>query len=78
MVAYANHHAFSHVPKVVRGQRRERKLLNLLENKGVIKSVEPYFCIVCGRRFYTNEKLVNHFKQIHEREHQKRLNQIVC
>ncbi|XWS38505.1 hypothetical protein CRYUN_Cryun19dG0136900 [Craigia yunnanensis] len=76
MVAYANHHAFRYVPKVVREQRGERKLLNLLENKGVIKSVEPYFCRVCGRRFYTNEKLVNHFKQIHEREHQKRLNQI--
>ncbi|XWS61915.1 hypothetical protein CRYUN_Cryun07bG0165500 [Craigia yunnanensis] len=76
MVAYANHHAFTYVPKVVREQRRERKLLNQLENKGVIKSVEPYFCKVCGRRFYNNEKLVNHFKQIHEREHQKRLNQI--
>ncbi|KAK6262970.1 hypothetical protein QUC31_008786 [Theobroma cacao] len=76
MVAYANHHAFSYVPKVVREQRKERKLLNQLENKGVIKSVEPYFCRVCGRRFYTNEKLINHFKQIHEREHQKRLNQI--
>ncbi|XVF52694.1 hypothetical protein PTKIN_Ptkin05aG0039100 [Pterospermum kingtungense] len=76
MVAYANHHAFSYVPNVVREQRRERKVLNLLENKGVIKSVEPYFCGVCGRRFYTNEKLVNHFKQIHEREYQKRVNQI--
>ncbi|XVE63412.1 hypothetical protein DITRI_Ditri07aG0018400 [Diplodiscus trichospermus] len=76
MVAYANHHAFTYVPKVVRQQRRERKLLNQLESKGVIKSVEPCLCKVCGRRFYTNEKLVNHFKQIHEREHQKRLNQI--
>ncbi|GMI76356.1 hypothetical protein like AT4G12240 [Hibiscus trionum] len=76
MVAYANQHSFTQVPRVVREQRRERKLLNQLENKGVIKSVEPYFCKVCGRRFYTNEKLVNHFKQIHEREHQKRLNQI--
>ncbi|KAE8710825.1 calmodulin family protein [Hibiscus syriacus] len=76
MVAYANQHSFTHVPKVVREQKRERKLLNQLENKGVIKSIEPYICKVCGRRFYTNEKLVNHFKQIHEREHQKRVNQI--
>ncbi|PPS19534.1 hypothetical protein GOBAR_AA01033 [Gossypium barbadense] len=76
MVAYANQHSFSHVPKAVREQRRERKLLNQLENKGVIKSIDPYVCKVCGRRFYTNEKLVNHFKQIHEREHQKRVNQI--
>ncbi|GKU95467.1 hypothetical protein SLEP1_g8824 [Rubroshorea leprosula] len=76
MVAYANSHAFSYVPQVVREQRKERKLLNRLENKGVIKPPEPYFCRVCGRRFYTNEKLINHFKQIHEREHKKRLNQI--
>ncbi|GLT91001.1 hypothetical protein SLE2022_089110 [Rubroshorea leprosula] len=76
MVAYANGHAFSYVPQVVREQRREKKLLNQLENKGVIKPAEPYFCRVCGRRFYTNDKLVNHFKQIHEREHKKRLNQI--
>ncbi|KAF3450467.1 hypothetical protein FNV43_RR06550 [Rhamnella rubrinervis] len=51
-------------------------MLNQLENKGVIKPVEPYLCRVCGRKFYTNEKLVNHFKQLHEREHMKRLNQI--
>lgn len=76
LVAYANHHTFSHVPQDVRQQRKERKLLNHLENKGVIKPDEPYLCRVCGRRFYTNEKLVNHFKQIHEREHMKRLNQI--
>ncbi|KAK8572858.1 hypothetical protein V6N13_048419 [Hibiscus sabdariffa] len=76
MVAYSNQRSFSHIPKVVWEQRRERKLLNQLENKGVIKSTEPYICKVCGRRFYTNEKLVNHFKQIHERKHQKRLNPI--
>ncbi|KAK8559895.1 hypothetical protein V6N13_016627 [Hibiscus sabdariffa] len=76
MVVYANQYLFSHIPKVVWKQRRERKLLNQLENKGAIKSIEPYICKVCGRRFYTNEKLVNQFKQIHERKHQKRLNQI--
>ncbi|KAJ0030893.1 hypothetical protein Pint_13761 [Pistacia integerrima] len=76
MVAYANSHAFSYVPEVVREQRKERKLLNQLEKKDLIKPVEPYLCRVCGRRFYANEKLVNHFKQIHEREHKKRLNQI--
>ncbi|KAM3698420.1 hypothetical protein ACJW31_06G187100 [Castanea mollissima] len=76
MVAYANHHAFTHVPQVVREQRKERKILNQLENRGVIKTVEPYLCRVCGRNFYSNEKFVNHFKQIHEREQIKRLNQI--
>ncbi|KAK3224815.1 hypothetical protein Dsin_004677 [Dipteronia sinensis] len=75
MIAYANSHAFSYVPQIVREQRKERKLLNQLENKGVIKP-ESYLCRVCGRRFYTNEKFVNHFKQIHEREQKKRLNQI--
>lgn len=76
MVAYANSHAFSYVPPDIREQRKERKLLNQLEKKGVIKPVEPYRCRVCGRRFYTNEKLMNHFKQIHEGEHKKRLSHI--
>lgn len=76
MVAYANSHAFSYVPQVLREQRKERKTLNQLENRGVIKAVEPFLCRVCGRNFYANEKLLNHFKQIHEREQMKRLNQI--
>lgn len=76
MVAYANRHAFSYVPQAVKEKRKERALLNQLENKGVIKPIEPYLCRVCGRKFYNNEKLMNHFKQIHQREHQKRLNQI--
>ncbi|XP_057456308.1 uncharacterized protein LOC130747388 [Lotus japonicus] len=76
MVAYANSHTFSHVPQPVRERRKERALLNRLENKGVIKRNEPYLCRVCGRKFYTNERLVNHFKQLHESEHRKRMNQI--
>ncbi|WJX39447.1 hypothetical protein P8452_26990 [Trifolium repens] len=76
MVAYANSHTFSYVPHVVREMRKERQLLFRLEDKGVIKRNEPHICCVCGRKFYTNEKLVNHFKQLHEREHVKRVNQI--
>ncbi|XP_052170105.1 uncharacterized protein LOC127786627 isoform X1 [Diospyros lotus] len=76
MVAYANRHLFSYVPSEVREQRKERKELNKLENKGVIKPAEPYLCLVCGRKFYNNDKLVNHFKQIHESEQTKRLNKI--
>ncbi|KAJ8762993.1 hypothetical protein K2173_023198 [Erythroxylum novogranatense] len=76
MVAYANRHTSRYVPKAVREERKERELLNQLEKRGVIKPVEPYLCRVCGRKFYNNEKLINHFKQIHEREHQKRLNQL--
>lgn len=53
-----------------------KQLLNRVENKGVIKPSEPHLCRVCGRKFYTNEKLINHFRQIHESEHKKRLSQI--
>ncbi|XP_050379080.1 uncharacterized protein LOC126796325 [Argentina anserina] len=67
MIAYATPHAFSSVPQVVGKIRRER-------NRVVIRD-EPNVCRVCGRRFYTKEKLVNHF-QVHEREHMKRLSQI--
>ncbi|XAR54990.1 hypothetical protein NMG60_11030353, partial [Bertholletia excelsa] len=75
MLAYANRHAFSYVPPEIREQRKERKMLNQLENKGIVRSSEPYICRVCGRKFYYNDKLVNHFK-LHEREQKKRLNQI--
>lgn len=76
MLAYANHHAFKHVPPFVREQRKERKTLNHLENTGLLRPSLPYLCRVCGRKFFANEKLVNHFKQIHVREHTKRLNQL--
>ncbi|XP_043697063.1 uncharacterized protein LOC122647821 [Telopea speciosissima] len=76
MVAYANHHAFRYVPPVVRERRKERKALDQLEKRGLVKPAEPYICRVCGRKFYTNDKLVNHFKQIHEREQVKRLNRL--
>lgn len=76
LIAYANRHAFSYVPPEVLAQRKERKALNQLEKKGVVKPDVPYLCRVCGRKFYTNEKLINHFKQIHESEQRKRLNQI--
>ncbi|CAA0836010.1 zinc finger (C2H2 type) family protein [Striga hermonthica] len=76
MIAYANRHSFAYVPPLVRDQRRERKTLNELEKIGAIKPSEPYTCGVCGRKFYKNEKLMNHFKDIHEREQAKRVNQI--
>ncbi|XP_076908665.1 uncharacterized protein LOC143565645 [Bidens hawaiensis] len=75
-IAYANQHSFGYVPPVIREHRRDRRTLNQLENKGIVKPVDPYICRVCGRKFYNNEKLINHFKQIHEREHQKRVSQI--
>lgn len=50
--------------------------LNRVENKGVVKTSETYLCRVCSRKFSTNEKLIDHFRQIHETDHQKRLSQI--
>lgn len=76
MVAYANHRSFSYVPPAIRDQRNETKALNQLEAKGVIKPSEPCCCRICGRKFYTNEKLINHFKQLHEREQINRMNRL--
>ncbi|XP_058086142.1 uncharacterized protein LOC131233452 [Magnolia sinica] len=75
-VAYANHHSFRYIPPAVQEQRRERKMLDRFETKGLIKPSEEYLCRVCGRKFNTNVKLVNHFKQLHEREQMKRLNRL--
>ncbi|KAL6004842.1 hypothetical protein ACLOJK_005398 [Asimina triloba] len=75
-VAYANPHAFRYVPPAVQEQRKERKALDHLEAKGLIKPSAEYLCRVCGRRFHTNLKLVNHFKCLHEREQAKRLRQL--
>ncbi|KAL3499488.1 hypothetical protein ACH5RR_038581 [Cinchona calisaya] len=76
LIAYANRHSFSYVPPEVLAQRKERKALNQWEKKGIVKPNVPYICRVCGRKFYANEKLINHLKQIHESEQRKRLNQI--
>ncbi|CAN8288214.1 unnamed protein product [Cochlearia groenlandica] len=76
MVAYANRHAFTYVPIEIKQERKSKKLLNELETRGLIKPSEPYFCGVCDRRFYTNEKLINHFRQIHETENLKRVRKI--
>ncbi|BBG96716.1 zinc finger C2H2 type family protein [Prunus dulcis] len=67
IIAYSNRHALYYVPQVVR-ERKER-------NRVVIRDGELNVCRVCGRRFYTNEKLLNHFK-IYEKEHMKRLSQV--
>lgn len=76
MVAYANRHALNYVPIAIRDKAKERKKLTQLENRGLTKPHEQFLCRVCGRNFYNHEKFVHHFKQIHEREHTKRLSQI--
>ncbi|KAI3955457.1 hypothetical protein MKW98_018558 [Papaver atlanticum] len=74
-VAYANLYALSYMPSAVQELRKERKILNQLENSGVINPLVPFACQVCGRKFHTNDKLVNHFK-IHKWEHVKCLNRL--
>ncbi|KAJ7520061.1 hypothetical protein O6H91_20G065400 [Diphasiastrum complanatum] len=76
VVAYANRHAFSYLPGWVQEQRRQRKLRDELEVKGLVKVDEPYLCGYCGRKCRNNVALQKHFKQLHERERNKRLNRL--
>jgi hypothetical protein len=76
MVAYANHHAFTYVPQWIRDERQERKRLSVMEEQGVLKPEEPYRCQYCGRRCETYLKLKKHFKQLHERERNKRVSHL--
>ncbi|CAK9177034.1 unnamed protein product [Ilex paraguariensis] len=74
--AYANRHAFIHLPNWVVEERRERRNLDILERKGLSTPSQPYICSVCGRKCKTNLDLKKHFKQLHERERQKKLNRM--
>ncbi|KAK1405760.1 Zinc finger, C2H2 domain containing protein [Heracleum sosnowskyi] len=74
--AYANRHAFIHLPKWVVNERRERKSRDILEKKGVIRPSELYVCGVCGRKCRTNLDLKKHFRSLHEREREKKLNRM--
>ncbi|KAM7279172.1 hypothetical protein ACFE04_006306 [Oxalis oulophora] len=75
--AYANRHAFVHLPHWVVEERRDRKHLDLLERKGVITpSSELYVCGVCGRKCKTNLDLKKHFKNLHEREREKKVSRM--
>ncbi|KAJ9186767.1 hypothetical protein P3X46_002304 [Hevea brasiliensis] len=76
MSAYANRHAFVHLPHWVVQERRERKQLDILERKGLVAPSEPYICAVCGRKCKTNMDLKKHFRQLHERERQKKLSRM--
>ncbi|GLT34216.1 hypothetical protein SLA2020_087430 [Shorea laevis] len=76
MSAYANRHAFIHLPQWVVEERRERKNLDILERKGIVTPSEPYVCGVCGRKCKTNLDLKKHFRQLHERERQKKMNRM--
>eukprot|EP00252_Welwitschia_mirabilis_P024358 TRINITY_DN7199_c0_g1_i1.p1 TRINITY_DN7199_c0_g1~~TRINITY_DN7199_c0_g1_i1.p1 ORF type:complete len:407 (-),score=44.20 TRINITY_DN7199_c0_g1_i1:684-1904(-) len=73
LAAYANRHAFTHVPEWIIESRRERRRLDFLENKGLVVPSHPYVCSVCGRKCKTNLDLKKHFKQLHARERAKRM-----
>ncbi|KAG6547703.1 hypothetical protein Mapa_010515 [Marchantia paleacea] len=76
VVAYANHHAFSHVPTWVHEERKQRKMLDELEVKGLVKPEELYVCGVCGAKKKTRAELTKHFNSLHEREQKKRMNRL--
>lgn len=76
MSAYANRHAFIHLPQWILEERRERKNLDIMEKKGIVTPSDPYICSVCGRKCKTNLDLKKHFRQLHERERQKKLNRM--
>ncbi|XP_076906653.1 uncharacterized protein LOC143562848 [Bidens hawaiensis] len=74
--AYANRHAFIHLPHWVLQQRRHQRHQDNLERKGIITSSDPYICTVCGRKCKTNVELKKHFQQLHVREREKKMNRM--
>ncbi|KAG8377567.1 hypothetical protein BUALT_Bualt08G0046600 [Buddleja alternifolia] len=74
--AYANRHAFIHVPQWVVEDRRERRQIDFLERKGLSTPSDPYICTVCGRKCKTHMDLKKHFRHLHERERQKKMNRM--
>lgn len=65
--AYADDEAFNLVPVEPFERRKDRKTST---------KYEPFVCKCCGRRFWYKERLINHFRVIHEREHAKKLRAI--
>lgn len=74
--AFANRHAFTHLPAWVSADRRDRRALDRAERAGVVAPPIPYSCGVCGRRFPTRPDLARHFRQLHERERNKKLGRL--
>ncbi|CAL5051252.1 unnamed protein product [Urochloa decumbens] len=74
--AFANRHAFSHLPAWVAAERRDRRAMDRAERAGTAAPSVPYSCGVCGRRFPTRPDLTRHFRQLHERERNKKLSRL--
>ncbi|CAN6179190.1 unnamed protein product, partial [Urochloa humidicola] len=68
--------AFSHLPAWVAAERRDRRALDRAERAGIAAPSVPYSCGVCGRRFPTRPDLTRHFRQLHERERNKKLSRL--
>ncbi|KAJ6795001.1 uncharacterized protein M6B38_228835 [Iris pallida] len=74
--AYANRHAFLHLPSWVLHQRRQQRHADIAERRGLSLPASPYLCSVCGRKCRTNLDLKKHFRQLHERERNKKLSRM--
>ncbi|CAI5517660.1 unnamed protein product [Closterium sp. Naga37s-1] len=72
VLAYANRHAFEHVPAWVREQRRERRDAERMAARGEAEEREVR-CELCGRRCSGAVALRKHFVSLHQREHEKRM-----
>ncbi|CAI5475317.1 unnamed protein product [Closterium sp. Yama58-4] len=72
VLAYANRHAFDHVPAWVREQRRERREAERMAARGEVEEQEVR-CELCGRRCSGAAALRKHFVSLHQREHEKRM-----
>ncbi|CAI5460311.1 unnamed protein product [Closterium sp. Yama58-4] len=72
VLAYANRHAFEHVPAWVREQRRERREAVRMAARGEAEEREVR-CELCGRRCSGAAALRKHFVSLHQREHEKRM-----
>ncbi|CAI5512624.1 unnamed protein product [Closterium sp. Naga37s-1] len=72
VLAYANRHAFDHVPAWVRDQRRERRDAERMAARGEAEE-QTVRCELCGRRCSGAAALRKHFVSLHQREHEKRM-----
>lgn len=89
ILAYANRHAFTHVPEWVREERREQRRRAAAEERaaargggkggaggGTNDEAGLHVCGLCGRTCRSSLALAKHFKQLHERERQKRMSRL--
>eukprot|EP00850_Spirogloea_muscicola_P001859 SM000007S20819 [mRNA] locus=s7:458366:460154:+ [translate_table: standard] len=75
--AYANRHAFEHVPAWVQAERLEHRERVAREEAGLdAPPAGGHACGLCGRKFGSETALQRHFRQLHSRERDRRLRRI--